>query len=589
MAGASEPAGQRSRAEMAGFCNNNREYTGPLLACKVMFANHLPAWQLNSMLRWYVSRSYDAAFTGLYMQIMDKHFPLTPRQIVNLRQIAYGFMMWRVSYECNQQTTHNDLDYYMSNALVQMKDLCLAMKFVLPNIETLAEDRLVLATLKSNICFTPDRKDHPVDPGELIMDDQHQYYITSLKGVNDICARAGTMAQSEGCVGIILKKLMGGGTPIVKQLNDPKYRGHLAVSAAAVDDGVLFTQDEHAILTFLNNDIIKGTVHTAGPPLWKIGFNENEVVFVPKVLSRITNPAGMLLPNCKTLKGDHGNVPEFNRALLQLEASKVICYRSLISENGKSTPYPYATSCKIAVHCPVAKSGALRVNRAGLMDDARIFGTAYTEMHDDDIGDNTIKDWQANMVLSTEPVTAAVAADQAHNRDSFPAKRMYKTAFPLAGSMSINSKYVRGAVDAALHASYGYNVNPDATEEWDPHTEVTNESVKARAMNTMLDASMQFSGERQVGDVFVSGAPPGGAAAYETHTVCELEKDITFHNPRRYAEHSMTDMEPEPEITDNLDDYVCPKTQETITVPTPGSSTKTDEMLQLLRRINLVV
>jgi hypothetical protein len=284
-------------------------------------------------------------------------------------------MMWRVSYECNRQDDLNELDYYMSNALVQMRDLCLAMKFVLPNIETMAEDRLVLATLKSNICFTPDRKD---TAGELLMDDQHQYYITSLKGVNDICAKAGTMAQSEGCVGIILKKLMGGGTPIVKQLDDPKYRGYLAVNAAAVDDGALFTRDENAILTFLNNDIIKGTVHLAGPPLWKIGFNENEVVFVPKVLARITDPMVMLLPNCKTLKGDHGNVPEFNRALLQLEASKVVCYRELLTENGQSTSFPYSTSSMVAVHCPVPKTGALRVNRAGLLDDARIFGTAYT-------------------------------------------------------------------------------------------------------------------------------------------------------------------------------------------------------------------
>jgi hypothetical protein len=210
-------------------------------------------------------------------------------------------------------------------------------------------------------------------------------------------------------------------------------------------------------------------------------------------------------------------------------------------------------------------------------------------VHDDDITSETIKDWQAGMTLSTEPVTDTVATDQSNHRDTFPSKRMYKTACALRGSISINSKYVRGSVDAALHATYGYDVHPDATEAWDPHTEVTNESVKARAMNTMLDACMQFSGERQVGEVFVAGAPPGGATAYETHTVCELDHEVSFHNPRRYAENSMTDMEPEPEVTDNLDDYVCPKTQDTITVPLAGVSKKTKEMLKLMRRINLVV
>ena len=50
------------------------------------------------MLRWYVCKSYDAVFTGLYLAIMDKYFPLKPRNIVQMRELAYGFMMWRVSF-----------------------------------------------------------------------------------------------------------------------------------------------------------------------------------------------------------------------------------------------------------------------------------------------------------------------------------------------------------------------------------------------------------------------------------------------------------------------------------------------------------
>jgi hypothetical protein len=105
----------------------------------------------------------------------------------------------------------------------------------------------------------------------------------------------------------------------------------------------------------------------------------------------------------------------------------------------------------------------------------------------------------------------------------------------------------------------------------------------------MLDACMQFSGERLPGEVFVCGAPPGASAAFQTHTVSALDEEMTFNNPRRYASNAMTDMEPELPHIDNLDDVVCPKTSKTITIPGAGVSTMTADLLAALRTINLVV
>tara|TARA_B110000971_G_C20032364_1_gene512106 strand:- start:2400 stop:4181 length:1782 start_codon:yes stop_codon:yes gene_type:complete len=588
MAGANDPTGERSRVEMAGFCNVNRAYTGPILACKVMFAQHMACWQYNTMLRWYVSRSYDAAFTGLYMKIMDKHFPLQPRQIVQLRQLGYGFMMWRVSYECNRQTELNELDYYMANALVQMKDLCAAMTQTLPNIETMAEDAVVLATLKNEICFLPDTYD---DPGKLITCEQNRYYITACRGINDICAKAGSMAQSEGCIGIIVRKLLTGATPVLKQLqDDPRYRNHYAVLKTAVDDAILFTRDEHAILTFLNNDIIKAAT---GPKLYHIGWQENEVIFPANVLMRIKEPPNPainpLLPNCRTLKGEHGNVPEFRRALLQLEASGVVSYRSLVDLHGKATLSPYHSvhNASVDVHADLDRR-QVRVDRNGLMDDNRIFGSVYAETHDNDITPELVAEWKADLKLDHTPKSSAKVANQESARSLGPSgKRRWKSKTPLVNSMTVQSKFVLGAINEMLFDRFGYIATGNA-DTWNPTQLDTNAAVKARAMRDMLDACMQFSGERSPGEIFVSGAPPGGGAAYTTHTVALLDEPMSFNNPRRYAANPMKDMEPEPDNQDNLDDEVCDKTKARIDVPN-GGSTLTRTLLGKLRPINLVV
>jgi hypothetical protein len=589
MAGATEPHGQRSRVEMAGFCNNNRGYTGPIFACKVMWAQHMPCWQLNTMLRWYVCKSYDAAFTGLYMKIMDKHYPLQPRQIVQLRQIAYGFMMWRVSYECNRQTDLTELEYYMANSLVQMKDLCLAMTSLLPNIETMAEDAIVLATLKSEICFAPCKKDLG-EIGKLITDDANRYYITNLKSVGDICARAGALSQSENIITIIVRKLSNTpGIPILKTLDDANYRGHYAVLKTAVDDGEIFSRDEQAIITFLKHDIIGSD--TKGNKMWLVGYNENEVVFTKAVLHRFLHPYSTtaILPDSPTLRGNHGNVPEFERALMQLEASGVVSYREHLDQYGKPSTHPHTKVQRGTHWVPAAIEHAVRVDRAGLLDDARMFGLQYDETHDEDITEEMIAEWKASMALSSPSTSTAKEQDRAHWRAHSPAvPRGWKTIIPITGGMSIHSKYVVGAINARLHDKYGYVANTEPDDDW--NQEECNDAVlKARAMRTMLNACMQFSGERQPGEVFVSGAPPGEVAAYTTHTVAELDEEIVFYNPRRYSAKAMTDMEPELAHKDNLDDVVCPKTSETLTVPGKGESTMTNDLLVAGREINLVV